>query len=78
LRGTKENSCGVFAKCAKPGQDRRIDLPVIGEATIKAVADAELSGLALEAGSVILLDPEAIYEMAERLGLFILGVKAET
>jgi DUF1009 family protein len=76
LRGTQVKRCGVFAKWAKPGQDRRIDLPVIGAATIKAVAEAGLSGLVLEAGGVILLDPEAIYETAERSGLFILGVKA--
>ncbi|PHS24886.1 MAG: UDP-2,3-diacylglucosamine pyrophosphatase [Robiginitomaculum sp.] len=77
LRGTQKNRCGVFAKWAKPEQDRRIDLPVIGMATIKAVAEAGLSGLVLEAGGVILLNPEAIYETAERLGLFILGVQAE-
>ncbi len=77
LRGTKEHRRGVFAKTAKPGQDRRIDLPVLGVSTIEDVAHAGLAGLVLEAGAVILLEVEAIKEAADRLGLFILGVEAD-
>jgi UDP-2,3-diacylglucosamine hydrolase len=76
LRGTAAQRCGVFAKWAKPGQDRRIDLPVVGVSTIEAVANAGLAGLVLEAGAVMILDPEGVKSAVERLGLFLLGVKA--
>ena len=76
LRGSVEQRYGVFAKWAKPGQDRRIDLPVVGVSTIEGVAKAGLAGLVLEAGAVILLDPEGVKAAVERLGLFLLGVKA--
>ncbi len=75
LRNETIRRAGVFAKYAKPGQDRRIDLPVIGVRTIKAVADANLAGLAIEAGAVILLDREKIITTATQNGLFILGMK---
>jgi len=75
LRGTAAQRCGVFAKWAKPDQDRRIDLPVVGVSTIHAVANAGLAGLVLEAGAVMILDPEAVKAAVERLGLFMLGAK---
>ncbi len=77
LRGTADRRRGVLAKWAKPGQDRRIDLPVVGTETVNAVAQAGLAGLVLEAGAVILLEPEAVISAADRHGLFILGMKAE-
>ena len=76
LRGTPQKRRGVFAKWAKPGQDRRIDLPVVGVDTIEAVAQAGLAGLALEAGAVILLDGQDVIAAADQLGLFILGMEA--
>ncbi len=77
LRGTAEKRRGVFAKWAKPGQDRRIDLPVVGVDTINAVAQAGLAGLVLEAGAVVLLDPEAVIKTADEHGLFIFGMQSE-
>ncbi|MDB2407945.1 UDP-2,3-diacylglucosamine diphosphatase LpxI [Jannaschia sp.] len=62
---------GVFFKAAKPGQDRRIDLPTIGPATIRAVAAAGLSGLALEAGGVLVLDAEEVIAQLTATGLFL-------
>jgi len=76
LRGTEKQRYGVFAKWAKPGQDRRIDLPVVGVSTVESVARAGLAGLALEAGAVMMLDPDAVKAAVERQGLFMLGVKA--
>ncbi len=76
VRGTVNNRRGIFAKLAKPGQERRIDLPVVGVSTIEDVARAGFAGLVLETGSVILLEPEAIIDAADRLGLFLLGVEA--
>ncbi len=62
---------GVFYKAAKPGQDRRIDLPTIGPDTIRAVAAAGLGGLAFQAGSVICLDLAEMRVLAGKLGVFL-------
>lgn len=62
---------GVFYKAAKPGQDRRVDLPTLGPATLRAVAAAGLSGLAFQAGSVICLDLPQMRAIAAETGLFL-------
>jgi DUF1009 family protein len=71
LRPDPSRGRGVFYKAAKPGQDRRIDLPTIGPDTLRAVAAAGLGGLAFEAGSVICLDLKAMQALAGELGLFL-------
>ena len=53
LRPDPARGRGVFYKAAKPGQDRRIDLPTIGPDTLHAAAAAGLGGVAFEAGLVI-------------------------
>ena len=62
---------GVFYKAPKPGQDRRIDLPTLGPATVQAAATAGLAGIAWEAGVVILLDRDAMVSAAEDAGIFL-------
>jgi hypothetical protein len=62
---------GLFYKAAKPGQDRRVDLPTIGPATLRGVAEAGLSGLAFQAGSVICLDLPQMQSIAAETGLFL-------
>ena len=65
---------GVLAKVPKPGQDRRVDLPTMGVATIELAAQAGLAGVAGEAGALLVVDREAVRRAADRLGLFVLGV----
>lgn len=60
---------GLFYKAAKPGQDRRIDMPTVGVQTLRRLADAGLSTLCLQAGSVICLDLSAMQAEAQALGL---------
>lgn len=62
---------GVFFKGSKPGQDLRVDRPTIGPGTVRAVAKAGLAGLAIEAGTVILLDGAACVDEANRNGIFL-------
>ncbi|MDO5657871.1 MAG: UDP-2,3-diacylglucosamine diphosphatase LpxI [Paracoccus sp. (in: a-proteobacteria)] len=62
---------GVFYKAPKPGQDRRIDLPTIGPDTVDQAARAGLSGIAFEAGGVIVLDRDETIRHAEQAGLFV-------
>lgn len=62
---------GLFYKAAKPGQDRRVDLPTLGPASLRAAAAAGLAGIAFQAGSVICLDLAAMQATAAELGLFL-------
>lgn len=62
---------GLFYKAAKPGQDRRIDLPTIGPETLSLVAKAGLAGICFQAGSVICLDLPAMLAEAQARGLFL-------
>jgi hypothetical protein len=62
---------GVFFKAAKPGQDRRVDLPAIGPDTVARAAAAGLRGIAFQAGGVLLIDREDCIARADAAGLFL-------
>ncbi len=66
---------GVLVKLAKPGQERRADMPTIGVATIRHAREAGLLGVAFEAGGTILADRRAMIEAADAAGMFLLGVQ---
>lgn len=74
LRGTEKTRKGVLAKMIKPRQDQRVDLPVIGLATVENAARAGLAGIVAEAGRAFILDEESVVESANRHGLFVLGL----
>jgi DUF1009 family protein len=65
----------VVVKTASPAQDRRFDLPVIGTDTITTLAEVRASCLAVEAGTTLLLDREALLARANAAGLCIVGVE---
>jgi hypothetical protein len=75
LRGRMEAPRGVLAKAPKPIQETRIDLPTIGLNTVRRAAQAGLAGIAGEAGGLLVLDREAVIQLADELGLFIVGVE---
>jgi len=54
----------TVVKIAKPGQDMRFDVPVIGVKTIEIMRNAGASCLALDAGKCLLLDGNGIIEAA--------------
>ena len=62
---------GLLYKAPKPGQDRRADLPVIGPATVAGAAAAGLTGIAWEAGGLMILDRDATVAAASTAGLFL-------
>ncbi len=74
-RMKRDGPGGVLVKMAKPQQDRRMDLPVIGPATVDAAAAAGLRGIAVEAGGVLVVDREAAVRRADEQGLFITGAE---
>ncbi|MBL8569630.1 MAG: UDP-2,3-diacylglucosamine diphosphatase LpxI [Phreatobacter sp.] len=67
---------GLIVKAPKPGQDRRIDMPAIGPATIEKAAAAGLRGVAVPAGSALVVDMEEVVRRADALGLFVVGLEA--
>jgi UDP-2,3-diacylglucosamine hydrolase len=73
IRGTPQARRGVLLKRPKPNQERRIDLPTIGAATIENAAAAGFAGVAIEAGGALLLDRAALVARADDLGLFLYG-----
>jgi UDP-2,3-diacylglucosamine hydrolase len=66
---------GVLVKAPKRGQDMRVDVPVIGLATIEDVAKAGLAGIAVAAGSVLIGKPSEIAMAADAAGIFIEGIQ---
>lgn len=76
LRGTPARRKGVMVKTVKPHQERRVDLPVVAARTVELVAAAGLSGLAIQAGGVLLVDRQKMSEAADRLGVFVHGFKS--
>lgn len=64
---------GVLVKMKKPGQDRRADLPTVGDRTVKHAIEAGLHGIAVHAGHCLLVNRNIMVEEADRAGLFITG-----
>ena len=78
LRGSAKVRRGVLAKAPKPIQERRVDLPALGVATLEAAAAAGLAGVVGEAGGALVIDREAVIVAADRLGLFVWGEPPST
>jgi DUF1009 family protein len=63
----------TVVKVAKPNQDMRFDVPVIGMATIETMMRAGASCLSIEAGRTLLFDRESLLERASRAGIAIVA-----
>jgi DUF1009 family protein len=61
----------TVVKIAKPKQDMRFDVPVIGVKTIETMARAGASCLAVDAGRCLLLDGEAMTRAADEAGIAV-------
>ena len=64
---------GVLVKAPKRGQDLRLDMPTVGPRTIEAARSAQLQGVALAAGRVLIADRQAFSRAADEAGLFVVG-----
>jgi UDP-2,3-diacylglucosamine hydrolase len=60
-------------KVAKPNQDMRFDVPVIGVKTIEVMQKAGATCLAIDAGKCLLLEGSAILEAADAAGISIVA-----
>jgi len=71
--GALARAGAIMIKVSKPNQDMRFDVPVIGTATISVATEAKVRVVALEAGKTLLLEREAIVELAQSAGISIVG-----
>jgi UDP-2,3-diacylglucosamine hydrolase len=62
-----------IVKVAKPNQDMRFDVPVIGVSTIEAMAAAGADALSVDAGKTLMIDGDAIVRVADESGICIVG-----
>jgi DUF1009 family protein len=60
-------------KVAKPRQDMRFDVPVVGVATIDAMKAAGADGLTIDAGRTLVLDGDAFVAAANAAGIVVIG-----
>jgi DUF1009 family protein len=60
-------------KVAKPKQDMRFDVPVVGFATIQAMRVAGASALSIDAGRTLVLDGDAVFGAANEANIAIVG-----
>ena len=60
-------------KVAKPGQDMRFDVPVIGVATIRAMQAAKADALSVDAGKTLFIEGDAVVAAANEAGIVIVG-----
>jgi DUF1009 family protein len=65
----------TVVKVAKPRQDMRFDVPVVGEGTLEAMAEAGARVLAVDSGKTLLLDREAFLARAEASGISVYGME---
>src|SRR5262249_38514712 len=63
----------VIVKVAKPNQDMRFCLPVVGVATIIAMQAAGAAVLSVDAGKTLMIDGEAIVKAANAAAITIVG-----
>ncbi|HEV2714318.1 MAG TPA: LpxI family protein, partial [Terriglobales bacterium] len=63
----------TVVKIAKPNQDMRFDVPVVGSETVEVMLNAGATCLAIDAGRCLLLDGEAITNAADAAGIAIIA-----
>jgi len=60
-------------KVAKPNQDMRFDVPVVGVSTIDAMKGVGATALSVDAGKTLMIDGEAINRAANEAGIAIVA-----
>lgn len=74
-KSAQKDSIVAVAKAARPNQDFRYDLPVIGKGTLKSLKKAGFSILAFEANKTLVMDLDEVIEMANKLNICLVGVE---
>ncbi|KZK82038.1 hypothetical protein PsAD13_03584 [Pseudovibrio sp. Ad13] len=72
-RVRSKGAAGVLVKCSKPQQDLRLDMPTVGPETIQKASDAQLKGVCVEAGRVLVAHRDEVERLCDELGVFLYG-----
>lgn len=64
---------GRVIKVAKPKQDMRFDVPVVGTATIQAMRTAGATALSIDAERTLVIDGARVFGAADEAGIAIVG-----
>jgi DUF1009 family protein len=67
-----------IVKVAKPKQDMRFDVPVVGVATIEMMKAAGATAMSIDAGKTLVMDGEKFFDAADAAGIAIVGRPLET
>ncbi|MBO7237986.1 MAG: LpxI family protein [Elusimicrobiaceae bacterium] len=73
-KSAEKKSTVAVVKVARPNQDNRIDLPVIGKGTIEALKDSGIKLLAFEAEKTLVLDLEDVVALADKNDICLAAV----
>lgn len=68
-------SGAILVKVAKPKQDFRFDMPVVGPQTIQNLVEVKAAVLAVEAGATIIINLPEMTRIADENGIVFWGVK---
>jgi DUF1009 family protein len=68
----------TVVKVAKPNQDMRFDVPVVGVPTVQAMSDAGATCLCLTAGKTLIFDKEEMLALADEKKIAVVAVAPET
>lgn len=73
----KRGKGAILVKTCKPQQDRSLDLPTIGPETARKAGESGFSGIAIQAGAALILDPQTVAEIADKYNMFVLGANID-
>ncbi len=74
-RGAEFGAGAVLVKAAKPDQDMRFDVPVIGPGTLEVARECGLRAIGLEAGRTLVLEQKRALALAEAAGIAVVGLE---
>ena len=66
-----------IVKVAKPNQDMRFDVPVVGVATIEMMRAAGATAISIDAGKALVMDGQRFYDAADAAGIAVIGRPVE-
>jgi DUF1009 family protein len=71
--GTLAGAGTRSVKVAKPAQDMRFDVPVVGIATVEAMAASGADAITVDAGKTLIVDGERFFRAANAAGIVVIG-----
>ncbi len=75
LRAKKLAGSGCYViKVARPQQDMRFDLPVIGPKTVSVLKTAEVNTIAVESGKTLILEKDKVIKNLNKLKIKLYGI----